>query len=71
MENLAAWLVETGPSAIAWGGLIIGIAFGFTVQRSNFCTMGSLNDIHVFGDTKRFRTWMLSIAVAIVATLVL
>ncbi len=71
MENLAAWLVETGPSAIAWGGLIIGIVFGFTVQRSNFCTMGSLNDIHVFGDTKRFRTWMLSIAVAIVATLVL
>ncbi|MFZ1682083.1 MAG: YeeE/YedE family protein, partial [Rhizobiaceae bacterium] len=71
MENLAAWLVEAGPSAIAWGGLIIGAVFGFTVQRSNFCTMGSLNDIHVFGDTKRFRTWMLSIAVAIAATLVL
>lgn len=71
MENLAAWLVETGPSALAWGGLALGVVFGFTVQKSNFCSMGSLSDIHNFGDWKRFRVWMLAIAVAIAATFVL
>ncbi|MCB1434803.1 MAG: YeeE/YedE family protein [Alphaproteobacteria bacterium] len=68
MEDFATWLRETGPSAVAWGGLILGVIFGFTVQRSNFCSMGSLSDIHAFGDYKRFRIWMLSIAVAIAGT---
>ena len=68
MEDLATWLRETGPSAVAWGGLVIGVIFGFTVQRSNFCSMGSLSDIHAFGDYRRFRIWMMSIAVAIAST---
>lgn len=68
MEDLANWLRETGPSALAWSGLLLGIVFGFTVQRSNFCSMGSLSDIHNFGDYRRFRVWMLVIAVAITAT---
>jgi len=68
MEDFATWLREAGPSAVAWGGLSIGVIFGFTVQRSNFCSMGSLSDIHAFGDYRRFRVWMLAIAVAIAGT---
>ncbi len=51
---------------IGWGGLLIGFLFGFIVHRTNFCTMGSLSDILSFGDYRRFRSWMLAIAVAMV-----
>jgi uncharacterized protein len=55
------------PAAwIAWGGLVIGIVFGFTVHRTNFCTMGSISDILSFGDYRRFRSWLLAAAVAII-----
>jgi uncharacterized membrane protein YedE/YeeE len=55
------------PAAwITWGGLVIGIVFGFTVQRTNFCTMGSISDILSFGDYRRFRSWLLASAVAVI-----
>ncbi len=57
--------VESAAFYIAWGGLLIGIVFGFLVHRTNFCTMGSLSDILSFGDWNRFRAWMLAIGVAI------
>jgi len=63
-----AWketVVEAAPLYIAWGGLLIGILFGFLVQRTNFCTMGSISDILSFGNWNRFRAWFLAIAVAI------
>ncbi|MFV0515401.1 MAG: YeeE/YedE family protein [Jhaorihella sp.] len=55
--NAAAWIL--------WGGLLIGAVFGFIVQRTNFCTMGSLSDIVSFGDWRRFRSWVLAAGVAI------
>ena len=53
---------------VAVAGLIIGTLLGFIMQRTNFCTMGALSDINAFGDWSRFRTWVLAMAIAILAT---
>lgn len=55
--NAAVWL--------AVGGLIIGFVFGAIVYRTNFCTMGSISDIVNLRDWRRFRAWLLAIAVSI------
>ena len=57
---IEAWrevAVESAAFYIGWGGFIIGIAFGFIVYRTNFCTMGSISDLISFGDWNRFRPW--------------
>ena len=46
-------------------GFIIGIIFGATAQRTNFCTMGALSDIIFMNDWSRLRAWLLAIAIAI------
>ncbi|MCB1368165.1 MAG: YeeE/YedE family protein [Rhodobacteraceae bacterium] len=56
---------------IGWGGLLIGLAFGYIVFRTNFCTMGSISDILSFGNYNRFRAWLLAAATAIIGVLVL
>ena len=66
---IEAWkeIVTGSPELyVGWGGLAIGLVFGFVVFRTNFCTMGSISDLLSFGDYRRFRSWMLAIAVAIV-----
>ncbi|MAF49414.1 MAG: YeeE/YedE family protein [Rhodospirillales bacterium] len=45
-------------------GFVLGILFGATAQRTNFCTMGALSDIVLMGNWSRFRAWLLAIAVA-------
>ncbi len=65
MDALREVAVESAAFYIGWGGLLIGIAFGFIVYRTNFCTMGSISDLLSFGDFNRFRAWILAIAVAI------
>src|SRR5712671_7567829 len=51
---------------LALGGLAIGCLFGAVVFATNFCAMGSLSDIHNFGDWRRFRAWILAGATALV-----
>ncbi len=68
LEILRAHIQETPAFHLALGGLIIGFAFGFIVFRTNFCTMGSISDILTFGDFRRFRAWLLAIAVAVIGT---
>ena len=46
-------------------GFLAGIVFGATAQRTNFCTMGAISDIVYLQDYRRFRAWLLAIAVAI------
>lgn len=66
METLREAAVENAATWILWGGLLIGAAFGFIVQRTNFCTMGSISDILTFGDYRRFRSWVMAGAVAMI-----
>jgi uncharacterized membrane protein YedE/YeeE len=49
-------------------GFAAGILFGAVAHRTNFCTMGALSDIVFMDDWRRFRSWMLAVAVAIVGT---
>ena len=53
-------------SVVATVGFVIGLAFGATVQRTNFCSMGAISDIVFMGDWSRFRAWMLALAVAVI-----
>ncbi len=50
------------------GGLAIGLVFGATAQRTNFCSMGGISDRALFGDGRRLRAWVLATAVAIIGT---
>ena len=50
------------------GGFAVGLVFGAVVQRTNFCTMGGMSDLVLMGDGRRFRAWVLAIAVAIIGT---
>ncbi len=60
------WLHCQRPSLLSVFAL--AFAFGAIIQRTNFCTMGSVADIVTFGDWTRMRQWLLAIAVAILGT---
>jgi uncharacterized membrane protein YedE/YeeE len=55
-------------TVVGLGGFVIGLVFGAVVQKTNFCTMGGLSDLVLMGDGRRFRAWLLAIAVAIIGT---
>ena len=66
MDMLRDAIAQNGPLVLALGGLAIGCLFGAVVFATNFCAMGSLSDIHNFGDWRRFRAWILAGATALV-----
>ena len=66
MDTLRDTIAQNGPLILALGGLAIGFLFGAVVFATNFCAMGSLSDIHNFGDWRRFRAWILAGATALV-----
>jgi len=45
-------------------GFLAGAVFGAISQRTNFCTMGAVSDMVNLQDYRRFRAWLLAIAVA-------
>ena len=49
-------------------GFIAALVFGATAQRTNFCTMGAISDVMNLGDYRRFRAWLLAIAVAMLGS---
>ncbi|MBT4116884.1 MAG: YeeE/YedE family protein [Rhodospirillaceae bacterium] len=59
MEDIPIGILVSGL------GLLLGMVFGATAQRTNFCTMGAISDIVFMGDWNRFRSWLLAMAVAI------
>ena len=65
MEELSVGAIVSGL------GFIIGIIFGATAQRTNFCTMGALSDIVFMNDWSRLRAWLLAISIAIVSSQIL
>lgn len=71
MEELRAVVGENAPTYLAVGGLLIGAVFGFIVFRTNFCAMGGISDMMSFGDTRRFRSWVLAIATALAGAQIL
>jgi len=62
MSELAATTI------VGLGGFGIGLVFGAVAQATNFCTMGAISDLVLMGDGRRFRAWLLAIAVAIIGT---
>jgi uncharacterized protein len=64
-------VAQNAALALALGGLLIGFIFGWVVYRTNYCAMGSLSDIHNFGDYRRFRAWLLAAATALVGATLL
>ena len=48
-------------------GLAIGTVFGAVVFHTNYCAMGAISDAVTFGDRRRLRSWLLAIAVALLA----
>ena len=52
-------------------GFALGVIFGATAQRTNFCTMGAISDAVFMGDWNRFRAWMLAIAIALLGSQIL
>lgn len=62
--------MEDLPITTLVGGLgfLLGIAFGATAQRTNFCTMGAISDMVLMEDWNRFRAWMLAVAVALIGS---
>jgi hypothetical protein len=47
-------------------GLGLGMVFGFAARRGRFCTLGAIEDSVYANDTRRLRTWLLAIGIAIV-----
>jgi uncharacterized membrane protein YedE/YeeE len=71
MSALREAIAQNAPLALALGGFLIGVLFGWVVYRTNYCAMGSLSDIHNFGDWRRFRAWVLAAATALVGATLL
>ena len=59
------------PTLVAGLAFMLAFVFGAVANRTNFCTMGAIVDISVFGDWRRMRMWALAIAVAMAGTGVL
>ena len=65
--NAVRDFIQANPSAwLLIGGLMVGIAFGTLVMRTNFCTMGAISDAVTFNDYRRFRAWVLAAATALI-----
>ncbi|MDA8229767.1 MAG: YeeE/YedE family protein [Magnetospirillum sp.] len=53
---------------VGGAGFLAGGIFGAVANRTHFCTMGAISDIVFMDDWRRMRSWLLAIAVAILAT---
>lgn len=66
LEALRDIITQNAAAYLALGGFLVGGLFGAIVLATNFCAMGSLSDIHNFGDWRRFRAWLLAAATALI-----
>lgn len=56
---------------ILWLGFAIAFVMGAVVNKTNFCTMGSVSDLVNMGDSGRFRAWLLAITVAMLGVAII
>src|SRR5215470_18752203 len=68
MTPVREFVAANAPLALSIGGLLIGCVFGAVAFATNYCPMGGLADIHLFGDYRRFRAWVLAAATALLGT---
>ena len=59
-DDLPLFLVRLGL------GFVLGVALGFVARRGRFCTLGAIEDAVYANDTRRLRSWILAIGVAII-----
>ena len=59
-DDLPLFLVRLGL------GFVLGAALGFVARRGRFCTLGAIEDAVYANDTRRLRSWILAIGVAII-----
>jgi uncharacterized protein len=55
-------------SQVIWWMFGITALLGYSMAKSNFCTMGAISDIVNMQDWTRMRMWLFAIAVAIIGT---
>jgi YedE family putative selenium metabolism protein len=73
-ENGALFLSESGPGSMYAPlliSLVIGLIIGFLAQRTRFCTMGSIRDVILMGDTHLISGLGALVVVAFVTNLIL
>ncbi|MGB5441255.1 MAG: YeeE/YedE thiosulfate transporter family protein, partial [Gammaproteobacteria bacterium] len=61
----------SAQSVFLWSAFALAFIMGAVVNKTNFCTMGSVSDMVNIGDYGRFRAWLLAIAVALIGVVVL
>lgn len=44
---------------------VLALALGYGLQRSQFCTMGAISDMVLFGDSARLRQWVLAMGIGV------
>jgi len=49
----------------------LSVIFGAVANKANFCTMGAVSDWINIGDLNRLRSWLLSIAIAVIGVSIL
>lgn len=58
-------------SFFLWATFGIALVMGALINKTNFCTMGSVSDWVNMGDTGRIRAWLFAIAVAMLGVAIL
>ncbi len=71
MDSLREAVAANSGFWLALGGFLIGAVFGAVVQATNFCTMGSISDMITFGDSRRFRAWVLAAGLTVLGLQIL
>lgn len=65
LVDMGAW---SPALLLALGAGLLGVAAGWLIERTHFCTMGAISDAYLFGSRRRLRAWALAIATALLLT---
>ena len=68
MAALFELLAQSPVAGLALAAGLLGLAAGWLIERTHFCTMGAISDAYLFGSWRRLRAWGLAIATAVLLT---